>query len=135
MADQKTIIDLTGLNEFRKELEARTLKPAQVAQIMVEQLENYMTAEQVEQAIATLASSALSREVVTALPLVGAAAANVIYMVPATDGGAGDTYDEFVLINGKWEKIGSTRVDLSGYVKADDLEFATAAEILALWDE
>lgn len=27
-----------------------------------------------------------------------------------------DTYDEYMVINGAWEKIGSTRVDLSGYL-------------------
>lgn len=45
---------------------------------------------------------------------------NTIYMVPAEDPQAGNVYDEYMYIGSGWERIGSTEVDLSGYIKLDD---------------
>jgi hypothetical protein len=43
-----------------------------------------------------------------------------------------DSYDEYMLINGAFEKVGNTAVDLSGYVQDSDLVEITTAEINAL---
>ena len=41
---------------------------------------------------------------------------STIYLVPATIPGAENVYDEYIYVNGNWEHIGSTTVDLSDYV-------------------
>lgn len=41
---------------------------------------------------------------------------STIYLVPATTPGAENIYDEYIYVNGNWEHIGSTSVDLSDYV-------------------
>ena len=43
-----------------------------------------------------------------------------IYMVPSDDPQTGNVYDEYMYIGSGWERIGSTEVDLSGYIKLDD---------------
>lgn len=70
----------------------------------------------------------LKREKVSTLPGVSTASENVIYMVPATDGSGDDVLDEYMKIDGKMEKIGSNRVDLSGYSTTEQMksEISTA---------
>lgn len=54
---------------------------------------------------------------------------NVIYLVPKADAESGDIKDEYINLDGTtagWERIGSTEVDLSGYVTSDDLNTALA---------
>ncbi len=61
----------------------------------------------------------LKRQVVNALPAVGEANEDTIYMVPKAAGiagnEAGNGYTEHMLINGKFEQIGDTAVDLTNY--------------------
>lgn len=61
----------------------------------------------------------LKREIVDALPTVSAANEDTIYMVPKAAGvvgnEAGNGYTEHMLINGKFEQIGDTAVDLTNY--------------------
>lgn len=52
-------------------------------------------------------------EVVSALPTSNIAT-HTIYFVPKS-GDTNDIYDEYLYINNKWEMIGNTQVDLSGY--------------------
>ena len=55
---------------------------------------------------------------------------NKLYLVAKTSGGTSDDgYDEYLYIGGKWEKIGSTSIDLSGYLKKDDIHILTNSEI------
>lgn len=52
---------------------------------------------------------------------------NVIYLVPKADAESGDVKDEYINLDGTtagWEKIGSTEVDLSGYVTTTALNTA-----------
>ena len=44
---------------------------------------------------------------------------STIYL-KAHEHGTGDSYDEYIYTAGKWEKIGNTDIDLSGYLKSDD---------------
>lgn len=60
--------------------------------------------------IANLAN--LQIEVVDQLPSVGET--NIIYLVKKS-GSAPDIHDEYVFVDGKWEKIGNTEIDLSNY--------------------
>lgn len=59
----------------------------------------------------------LEIESVAVLPTTGKS--GVIYLVPSPKPGDKNLKDEYLWIDGKWELIGSTAVDLSGYVKND----------------
>lgn len=75
-----------------------------------------------EPANAEFGSGGLSREIVDVLPEVGSADVDKIYMVKKEDETqSGNVYEEYMVINGAWEKIGDTQVDLSGYVTRDEL--------------
>lgn len=81
------------------------------------------TTTQTDSKIAAAIASAphLKRAIVEELPAVGSADANTIYMVPQGKGSVDDPgtttshYNEYMLINGAFELIGSSQVDLSGY--------------------
>lgn len=87
----------------------------------------------------TLVGSAglLKREIVEALPEKTEADVNTIYMVKATEGGllTQDVYEEYMLINGEWEVIGNTRVDLSNYATKEDLKAKADATAVYTKDE
>lgn len=57
---------------------------------------------------------------------------NKMYLVPKTAGTSDDGYDEYLFIDSKWEKIGTTNIDLSGYLKKDDIHILTNSEITAI---
>jgi len=73
----------------------------------------------------------LKKEIVDELPDPSEADDNTIYLILADDGGDDDIYDEYLLINGALERIGSTRINLAGYLTEDDL--ASDADIDALF--
>ncbi len=54
---------------------------------------------------------------------------NKIYLVQKNPGELNDGYDEFMSINGAWEKIGNWAVDLSGYVQTDDSRLLTPTQV------
>lgn len=75
------------------------------------------TKTQTDSAIATAVANAghLKREIVAALPDAGEADEHTIYMVGTGEGSEHSVYEEYMLINGGFEKIGSSEVDLSNY--------------------
>ena len=68
----------------------------------------------------------LSYQIVGSLP--GTGVAGVIYLV-SHGGTAPEIYDEYIWVSSAFEKIGTTAVDLSGYVQTTDLTAVTNAEI------
>lgn len=66
-------------------------------------------------------------EIVTELPAVGQK--NILYLVAKSAAASGDGYDEYLYINGAWERVGSTDIDLSGYVQASEMHAITNTEI------
>ena len=64
-------------------------------------------------------ASSLKKEVVTSLPTTGKD--DVIYLVKDPKGEDNNNYLEYLWLNGKYELIGSTQVDLSGYAQIDEL--------------
>ena len=84
-------------------------------------LDNVYTKKDTDNAIAAAIAAVdhLSREIVEALP--ENANANVIYMVLREGGTGQDVYNEYMYINGTWEIIGDTSVDLTGYAKKEDI--------------
>lgn len=61
-------------------------------------------------------------------PSVATPDTNKIYLIPKT-GSPNDVHDEWAWISNKWEHIGQTDIDLSGYIKLTDLVPITNAEI------
>ena len=57
----------------------------------------------------------------------------VLYLVPDTDS-ISDRYEEYICIDGVFEHIGSTDIDLTGYMQTADLAELSDAEITAIWD-
>lgn len=76
------------------------------------------------------ASAHLKREKVSALPAVASAKENTIYMVPKS-GSGNDVFNEYMLIDGKFELIGSSTADLTNYLQESNE--ASESEITALF--
>ena len=104
---------------------------AGVAAAIAAALADYMTKKEIEDAIAEIIidASGLKFESVDELPEEGTP--NVIYLVP--NGSEGNNVkDEFMWIDGKWERLGSTSVDLRGYWSKSELRVMTAEELKAI---
>lgn len=91
-----------------------------------------MTATEIASAISTAIAGTdhLSRVMVDSTADIDVAADGAekkIYMVKNTDGEAGNLYSEYMVIDGKLEKVGDWKVDLSSYAKTAEV---TAAIIL-----
>lgn len=71
--------------------------------------------------------SGFHAEIVSELPEMGKT--NILYLVAKTEAASGDGYDEYLYINGAFERVGSTDIDLSGYVKASEMHAITNTEI------
>lgn len=65
------------------------------------------------------AISTLDLQVVQTLPTQDIST-TTIYLVPKTDAGTNDVYDEYIYVSNAWEHIGSTQADLTDYVKNTD---------------
>ena len=71
--------------------------------------------------------SGFHAEIVSELPASGQS--NILYLVAKSSAASGNGYDEYLYINGAWERVGSTDIDLSGYVQAADMHAITNTEI------
>lgn len=60
---------------------------------------------------------------------------NAIYLVPVTEGAEDNLFDEYIWVDGKWEKIGSAAVavDLTDYVKNTDYASTTKAGVVKVY--
>ena len=92
----------------------------------------YQTSSQVSTAIQTALAGVtqIDFQVVQSLPQTGTK--GVIYLL-SNSGTGSNVYDEYIWIDGtpsgSFEKIGSTSVDLSGYVQSSEMHALTNAEI------
>ena len=67
-------------------------------------------------------------QVVEAVPEPSAAQPMTIYLVAIEGGGSsGNVYEEYILVDGAMEKIGTTEISLDGYATDDDLTQAINA--------
>lgn len=89
------------------------------------------TKTQTDSAIATAVANAdhLKREIVEELPDPGEADENTIYMVGTGEGSEDSTYEEYMLVNGAFEKIGSSAIDLTDYAKKSEVDTAKSEAI------
>lgn len=98
----------------------------------------YQDAQDVDDAIADALAdvTSLDYEVVQSLPQTGEK--GIIYLV-SNSGSGQNTYDEYIWIAGdpagRYEMIGTTAVDLSGYVQASDMHALTNAEIDTIFQQ
>ena len=111
----------TGLIGRVEALEAQDGVLAGEIDALETSLTNVYTKTETDNAIAAAIAAVdhLSREIVGTLP--ENANENVIYMVRREDGTGQDVYNEYMYINGAWEIIGDTSVDLTGYAKTEDI--------------
>lgn len=86
-------------------------------------IEDAYTKSEVDSAVASAVANAdhLKREIVSQLPEVEEADEHTIYMVGDGDGSLDSVYEEYMLINNGFEKIGSSEVDLTNYVLTTDI--------------
>ena len=111
----------TGLIARVEALEAQDGVLAGEIDALETSLSNVYTKTETNNAIAKAIAEVdhLSREIVETLP--ENANANVIYMVRREGRTGQDVYNEYMYINGTWEIIGDTSVDLTGYAKKEDI--------------
>ena len=64
--------------------------------------------------------SSLSMKVVNSLPVENIKT-NTIYLLDKNKNSETNIYDEYIYVNNKWEVIGTTEINLSDYVKKDEL--------------
>lgn len=87
--------------------------------------------EEVETYVAQQIAGAghLKRVIVEQLPDVSTAQANTIYMIKKTSGGIAswgkNIYEEYMVIEGEWELLGNSQVDLTDYAKTDYVDNKT----------
>lgn len=83
----------------------------------VDNLVNYYTKTEVDDKISQITSSSFL--VVDSLPQTGES--NIIYLVAKSSAEPQNGYNEYIYVNGNWELIGETTIDLSDYVTSEQL--------------
>ena len=112
--------DVTGLSD------ALDLKADKATTLAGYGITDAYTKGETNSAIATAVANAghLKRTIVEALPDVGDADEHTIYMVGDGEGEGNQKYEEFMLVNGAFEKIGDSAVDLTDYALKTEVEAA-----------
>ena len=132
-AAQANTIESIKVNDTAQEIgEDKTVNitvPTTVAELT--DASSYYTSTETDGKIADAISGKLKKEVVDALPDVSEADESTIYLVPNSASDGSNIRDEYMLINGAFEVIGTTATELSGFVKTSDE--ATDEEILAIF--
>lgn len=102
----------------------------QVSGAITSALGNYYNKGETDSAIAAAVSAAshLKREIVETLPEADQDE-NTIYMLAKDSPEGQDVYTEYMWINGKWEIVGDTTVDLSNYVTTTAMNQAIATAL------
>lgn len=104
--------------------------PTKVSQLTNDS--DFQSADEVSAAITNAVKDITSfeYEIVDALPAEGVK--GKIYLVAVTGGKGQNIYEEYIFVNGKYEMLGTTEMDLSGYWSKADFEIATNADIEAI---
>lgn len=92
-------------------------------------LENYMTSEEVSKAITDAIGDSMSIRIEVVDDFPEDPETRVIYFLPSSSPSEKNTMEEWMYVNGNWEKIGSTKIDLSGYWAKDELRPMTSEEL------
>ena len=87
-------------------------------------VQNKIVKKYIDDAVGSI--TGIDFQVVTSLPTTGVK--GTIYLL-SNSGSGTNAYDEYIYVSDKWEKIGTTDVDLSGYMLKTDMVAITNAEI------
>ncbi|HEN0920925.1 TPA: hypothetical protein U3R90_000851 [Streptococcus agalactiae] len=121
-----SVSELDGMDAYAK----ITALPKKVADL-TDGADYIKQAELIEEVKSLIGNTkALEFSVVEELPSSGEK--STIYLV-SNSKAENDAYDEYIFVNGKFEKIGTTSVDLSDYVKTSDITSITNEEIDTLF--
>lgn len=117
IADAKSKLDAAKI-ELQTAIDGKATKATTLAGYgITDAYTSAQTDTKISEAIA--AAPHLKRAIVYSLPTATEADTNTIYMVPKAAGVVGNAdgngYTEHMVINGKWEQIGDTTVDLTNY--------------------
>lgn len=125
--------DISAINEALESIYTKTEVDGLVENVD-KKFENVYTKEsvytktEVETYVSGQIGSAghLKRLVVSTLPEISEADPDIIYMIQkkANSQLTGDYFEEYMVINGAWEQIGNTYVDLEPYAKTEDVNKA-----------
>ena len=120
------VIKVNGTSQTITGKEVDISVPTKVSDITNDS--GFQTAADVSGAIATALNgiTGISFSIVQTLPATGEQ--GIIYLI-ANNGAAPNIYDEYIYVNNAFEKIGTTEVDLSGYMRTTDMVAITTAEI------
>lgn len=66
----------------------------------------------------------IKKEKVETLPPEADGVENVLYLVPRSNTEDGDYFDQYLLIDGKWDPIGSTKTNLANYFTKEEAQAA-----------
>ena len=104
--------------------------------ISVDNLVNYYrksetyNQEQVNSLIGSITT--INFKIVDSLP--GTGENNLIYLVPSSKQEENNVKDEYIWVDGSWELIGSTKIDLSNYYTRDEVNSTFALKTELAWD-
>ena len=129
-----------GLNSLKETIEGNAVN--NIDNATTYEATKYPTVEATKDYVTKALSliSTVSIEVLEALPPLEEARQNVFYFIPASTTGGTNYYDEYVYIpssvsvEAHFELIGSTAIDLSAYVKSEQLHALTNSEITEIYN-
>lgn len=129
-----------GLNRLKETIEGNAVN--NIDNATTYEANKYPTVEATKDYVTKALSliSTVSIEVLEALPPIEEAKQNVFYFIPASTTGGNNYYDEYVYIpasegvEAHYELIGSTAIDLSAYVKNEQLHALTNSEITEIYN-
>lgn len=118
----KSVHDIAGIDDYAK----TTSVPKMV--IDLSDHDNYVRKDELKEEVKNLANTIKSLEfkVVEQLPTRGETSAIYLLSHAKSDN---DAYDEYIYINGAFEKIGTTAIDLTAYLKVSDMAVISNEEI------
>lgn len=111
----------TALTDYAKDSDVQSAITAALA--------DYMKESDVNDAIAKAVGNLAGLTYKTEDSLPDSGEANIIYLVPAENTGDKNAKDEYLWIDGAWEKIGSTSVYLADYWSKTELQEMSSEEL------
>lgn len=112
---QVNVIESVKVNGTAQAISAKSVNitvPTKTSQLTNDS--SFATQTYVNQQIGAI--DKLKKSIVSALPSSNIDA-NTIYLVPKSSTESGNYYDEYMYINSKWELIGNSKTDMTGFVK------------------
>lgn len=120
-ADAVALAIATALTDYAKDEDVQSA--------ITEALSDYIKESELNDKIAQAIGDAIGIKFKTEDRLPDSGEENIIYFVPAGNQEDKNIKDEYMWIDGKWEKIGSTSVSLSDYWSKTELEAMTSEEL------